>query len=1418
MKHRLPAALLLCLGSFFSFGQKIYLSGSPSQVCIETPLSLPFTSALPPGPGNTFKVQLRRYAGEPIRDLPTLARATGSVLTFAFPDPRTLGFTSYEATGSFSYRVVGGTPVTESDWINVQFRFPVQLSSLEASPGVVNPDEGTLVRFSASGSQPITVVFTDSSRVVLNPNSSDLGFQVTTPVFSDRSRTFTVASVRNECGVGTGSGSFSVAVNAFSLRATSVSPQNLCEGGTLRVGLSKTGGEFNAGNTFKIQLVPASISGFPVPATLTLDATEEGGFVKAVLPKNTAFDPGREYTVRIVASQPGLISTPVGRVMRLWPAPSAELTTSSFSTDFNNSISLGARFLGAGPFRAELSDGTVLTAPEAYSNSAPTAYASVAAQRTTDYRIVAFSSGCDVPPTIVPTTTRVEVRNGLVLDSLPNTSVCEGQPVSARLRSNLTLPANLTVFLRQTRYNPSSQVFNWSVPARLDGSRLTFTLPTVGPVDVSQGFSSPSPSYEIWVEHNGIRTTSYNSISINSKPTLAFASGGTHYPPSNNQVELYLNQGGGGPYSILLDNGLSYLSSGGSIQIPIFQTTTYRIRRVNNACGQTDVDLATTVTVPASTGIALQPVRAEFCQGDSLPLRFQAFGSYVGSNQFRVQVRKNYGEWTTVAAQSALSSGTTIRPDEGTYEVRVASTEPVLYSATATFRVRAKPTARVTGSGSGSSARVVLGDGLSLYLTLTGGEPYALVLSNGTRDYAFNGYVGSPYFTPESEGTYRVKTIANACGTGTASGEVAVTVQPLQVELGSFTDYEVCQNTGLTAAIRVRGRGATTATRYRLQLVNPSDTAQVAATFEETAGLLLRGTLAANVSSGRYALRVVSSNPATVSAPLAQLTVAAPPTALLTAQDGSSAILTESSAALKVTLTGSPFYNVLFSDNTAVSFSENPGYRSVSPTRGSTYGLRRVYNVCGYGTVSGQVAVQVKPTLQVFRLSTETLCPGRSLRLRLDARGDYEADNRFRFDLLNGQNQALVARLDSGRVTQADYLLTMPGTLAGGSYLLRVTSTRPALTLFVPVLINATPLLTLTGGATINPGRTAYLRLTNATTTGAWDAIQYTLSGNVTGQWEPYQGTALNVPVTPAATTTYTLLSASNVCGAGSVSGSATVTVNSPADRTVDIPTPSFFEERLCAGDTARVTFETKGSFSTGNRFTVQLSDSTGSNFRDLVTVGQQSPLRGAIPGITPRGSGYRLRVVASDAGTQSGHSPYAYAVRLKATAAFDTDVLSYLPGKVAKAVVRFTGDSPWTYTLGTDAGSFSRSASRNPDTLTLQPASPTLFYRLSAVRNECGAGTIGNPATLKVELITALEPTAPTLRVFPNPTAQRLRVEGLSAPTELRLMTPGGQLLRRVRHAPDGTELDLSALPAGVYLLQVNRETGPVTYRVVKE
>jgi len=66
-----------------------------------------------------------------------------------------------------------------------------------------------------------------------------------------------------------------------------------------------------------------------------------------------------------------------------------------------------------------------------------------------------------------------------------------------------------------------------------------------------------------------------------------------------------------------------------------------------------------------------------------------------------------------------------------------------------------------------------------------------------------------------------------------------------------------------------------------------------------------------------------------------------------------------------------------------------------------------------------------------------------------------------------------------------------------------------------------------------------------------------------------------------------------------------------------------------------------------------------------------------------------------------------------------------------------------------------------------------------------------------------------PTVKVYPNPTTDILFVEGIKSVENLRLYTlTGNQLTVSYTLLNNGLQLNVSALPQGFYLLQVNNQT----------
>ncbi|MCX6216066.1 MAG: hypothetical protein NT073_16665 [Spirosoma sp.] len=191
---------------------------------------------------------------------------------------------------------------------------------------------------------------------------------------------------------------------------------------------------------------------------------------------------------------------------------------------------------------------------------------------------------------------------------------------------------------------------------------------------------------------------------------------------------------------------------------------------------------------------------------------------------------------------------------------------------------------------------------------------------------------------------------------------------------------------------------------------------------------------------------------------------------------------------------------------------------------------------------------------------------------------------------------------------------------------MKLASTNPVQEPQMSFLLASAPVVKLGENASINPQQSAIIRLTsNQLVSGNGISIRYALATGKSGEFYP-ESSGFDLTVRPTQTTTYQLVSISNFCGTGQFSGAAKITVNPPTDRQITTLEVNGFST-ICSNDTLRVTFDTKGTFSATNRVTVQLSDSTGTQFSDLTTFVTSSPLKALVPAIMPRGSfiGYGL-------------------------------------------------------------------------------------------------------------------------------------------------------------------------------------------------
>ncbi len=702
-----------------------------------------------------------------------------------------------------------------------------------------------------------------------------------------------------------------------------------------------------------------------------------------------------------------------------------------------------------------------------------------------------------------------------------------------------------------------------------------------------------------------------------------------------------------------------------------------------------------------------------------------------------------------------------------------------------------------------------------------------MLWSDGKKQYRseidINGYF---QFTPDVSTNFVLKGIQNQCGiTAVDSISVPIVVNHAQLLFSPQVRNSlsgICRNLPVELPYGVEGIMDPNTT-FDVQILS-YDLNVVSDVAKNITGNPIRFNWPENLDSKkdwRY-LRITSKTNKVMPVTM-DLILSDKPSAILTTSDGKDYLeyRRDGSNVLQVTLYGGSPYNVIWNDGIWEQFADRP-FRAIKVSRGSVYTLKSVFNSCGYGSVSGQVTVKVSPTLSIQN-STNKICKDSKIQIAYTSSGDYANDNYFRLVLINSQEK-IIARLDSSSQANYQFSSVIPSSIAPGSYQIEVQSSDNQQKIRSYLYVRNTPQMTLGSNISVPAGTAATIRLRNVSPgTYSSETIQYTLSDGSKGSMPEYLQYQ-DLTFTPTQTTTYRVTSVSNSCGIGTATGSATITVESPSDKETQITqvqTAGKFTG-LCIGDTVFVTFTTKGPVAANATYRVQLSDTTGNNFTPLTTGGALPKLWALIPTDVARSEYYRLKVTSSEAGVNSRTYVLPLSLRQPATASFIKESMLVSAENADPVLIQLGGDGPWQFQIGNEINpSRTITAITNPHSSYSYSGTPTdkpAVYKLYSVSNVCGVGKILNPSTLRVELITSVEPAeAEVIKIYPNPTRNWIRIECASA-HKLRVMNLQGKVLLENDSQEFFHQLDLSPLSGGTYLLEVTTKNQKNTYRIIKE
>lgn len=1335
---------------------------------------------------------------------------------------------------SIDFRVSASNPAVVS---NVAYgylfynRGEVSMTTPELVGDTLNPGSRITALFSSTSNMPVSVTMNDSTRFDVLPRS---------PIYQNFSAStkgeIFIAKAENGCGVQVPvRGKISYKVNPISINFLKLKNSAVCSGMEIEISYGTNGGTIPASAGFKLRFEKVYPETAGSPDFEIIATRKSDGILVAKIPEGIAEEvhPSQSvhYRMTIVVDSPNLVSPPVDFVA-IYRKPIPTITSQSETISMGADFGLTFSVPGPGPVALELSNGDM-----ALSQYSDYVYTSVKPLKTETYSIKSLKSACGVTTDFPKQSVTATVEPGIYLPITGNRTwdICENQKVRLPFQSNITLPAE-TKFVVEgiTR---SDKVYQFD--AKIVGDSIEFFVPLSPKEWVEEGYFS-IVKFRVKSLNPGYTSNEAYGFSIHGVPRIRY----DFYLPTTLPYAQYYN------YNVLLTGGGPFWMSDkndnedwGDIYLPmdifVDKTGNYQPKSVWNVCYNAEAIPPVNLTVQNYTSTA--PVirvlpssdKRVRCDNGEVEVYFEALGQFAEDNEFKIYLTDDHVvPLLTVKQPGRYKLPLTDKQASEFHRIGVRSTNPVVFDESTVMVYREVKPYLVTDSNNTNSAENPYlvnsydrpnGDfwGLkcnSFYQYV----PMTVNFSGDGKNYSFtrldlsqNNYIDPPKSVVTA---YTLKSATNICGTTELNNTAYVLWKGYEINLIDFVNVRsFCVGEEMVARFSISGGFPTSGIKFNLQLSKGNGDFQTISSVAYTAGEFRVNI--PELATGNYEMRIISDDRNYSRS--SSLRIVAKPTGTITLGKDSSnpaeGVPAGSHVTLAYNLTGGEPYVVSTTGFGEFDSPVSDFERSYQFVRSGVYQIESLRNQCGYGTFSGSIAVKVTPVVKRVTAESETKCIGGSITAIYSVEGELESLQKVGFYLSSANSQ----KVDLGFVSvkSGSVRLPIPSNMVPGVYILTCYITGiTEVANSEPIYLDKAPALEIIGTTTINAGETTNIEIRPKEIGGK--AVTLTLSNGVSQNLYFSDLRSSYISVSPTATTTYTIKSAESACGPVPFSGSATVIVN-PVSGGQSVKITSLVGNRassICEADTVQVYFTKTGSFTASNRFSVKLYDNQGQFVKDLVSIGQESPMKVIVPTGLETTNTFRFRMVATDDNVGSSDYNWPIAFSVKSTASFTSNTVAADLDGDAKIVVKLEGTSPWTYTYSRDSGSSQKSAQTQADTIYLTNTN-TETYRLLSVFNVCGAGKILEPSSVTVALILGLEdPAIEEIKIGPNPVQSQLRVQFISE--EKRLLTLYTSKGTKIQHFGSyGKEavVDFLGHISGIYLLKVEEKGVSKVIRVVK-
>jgi hypothetical protein len=1434
-KHFLSTILFFFLFLNLVQAQTISMGHITGSVCKGTVISVPFTSTGIFEAGNIFKVQMKAYYESQWTDL--ITEGTSSPLKATIPE-NYAQFSTF--TDSHLIRVIASKPYVlgkDSTIFNLNIKPNLFLSPITSTN--INPYQVSYLRLKGTSTPFTKIVFDDSTAIQLNTQiTQNFGYEH--PIYLAKSKDYKLIYAENVCGRFNGSGTASFIVNEIGFKVVGSSSNSICKGSPITISYT-TNGKFKAGNKFKYVLKQANQS-----QEYEIEAIDKDGTVEAKLTDN--IPSGSSYTLQLVATDPK-ISTLITNSFTVVDRPSAEIVTASSSIFLGQEIDVQFRITGIGPWNINLSDGSSVNynfTGSTFPNTASFYYSKLKPTKTQDFFVTSFTSSCGVGGKGT-NVMNVVVKPSVTIDTIQKgTEICPGDTIIAKYANAGQF--NKSILRAALRGNANSTpVF---VPAIFENDIVKIIVP-------KNYFSLPNTSnsshYLGIAFSNNQDEIIYNydtQIYIRAFPDASLYSTSTTELPEKGGISLGIYISGAGTLKVAFeDSTVHYFRYQGNtinnlswIPLQISKSTSFKLASVSNSCGTVKINenkiTSFTVKKVEPYDITIKSIDQKVCAGEKVKVYFMTNGSYKSDNEYRVELYEfGSSDKTIIIGKGSKSPIEVTIPSnfpatEYAY-LRMASSNPSWYSEKKLIAINTKPKSSMTAYYNnsivnGGEVTMLAGELLSYSAASSEGFSYEITykFSNGVQKSPLAPSL--PYLIyPKQSSVITLQSASNECGEGIIlNPNLKINILPFKITRPAINIGNLCSGGNYVYSYSVLGN-ADANTTYNLQIASKT-TLDFKDIVVNTKDNPIAVKIPTTFQDGEYLIRLVSNTSTKISSPEQTFSLNSPPTVSLLGANNTKAITIEGGefTSLKYTIKGtSPVSIVTIDDKNQVYPATIWSSQDVQvrPKKTATFSIKSVENMCGFGSASDSIKVTVTPALVITDTKSLNICSGTETDITIDAYGDYESGNIFKFSFVDNSSQNPKIEVGQTNLFAGSIKLKTPTGSPSGTYQLEVTSTKPTLTKKygnINYILSNLPDALLSGNTIINAGQSTFLNLTNlamkSSSNFSYDNVNYILSDGTLRFGNRYKEF---IEVKPNVTTTYTLKSAENVCGKGKIAGSVTVIVNPISDKTIVSGMVGSSFPTLCTGSLQNVFFETKGTFSATNKFSVQISDQNGENFKDILSEGDKSPLKVTIPNDLPIGENYRFRVIASDKDVSSSAIPYPLISAKGPTATLGSDTYYFSVGKQIDVVVNLTGTPPWNLLFGIDETSAKYYyAVSSPFTIQIRPINP-INYKIFSVSDKNCTIFPTSTAIVKIELITANEELQDIeVKLFPNPTSDRITIQSDNFKnTTLQITDVLGKQILQQNINKSETILDLSNYSSGQYFLQLERDSKRVVYKIMK-